>query len=116
LYENQPAEIDTGPMEDICQVQKEVLLTFKEITVGYARLQLWNKNAGGNKQIKIWSQLKGPSEAYFAEEDGLCFTVVLPPSPPGSRQPTSTELFHGSTSLLTAEDVPRKRQRIEIAD
>ena len=74
LYEKQPARIDTKDMERFSQAQEKVLLAFKEITVGYARVQLWNKNASENKQIKTWSQLKGLSEACFAEEDGLCLT------------------------------------------
>ncbi len=41
LYENQLVEIDTGTMERFREVQKEVLIAFKEITVGYARVQLW---------------------------------------------------------------------------
>jgi hypothetical protein len=40
FYENQPVEIDTNDMERFSQVQKEVLLAFKDITVGYARVQL----------------------------------------------------------------------------
>jgi hypothetical protein len=39
-YENQRVEIDTGHMERISEVQREVLLAFKEIAVGYARVQL----------------------------------------------------------------------------
>ena len=109
-YENQPARIDTKDMEDISQLQKGVeewySKDFSQVTA--LKVQLWNKNASGNKQIKTWSQLRGLSYAYFAEEDGLCLTVQLVPSP--SRQPTSTAL------LLTA---PTKRPLVsdqEIAD
>ena len=78
-YNNTQARIDTKDMEDISQVQKAVeewyAKDFPEVTA--LKVQLWNKNTTEIKQIKTWSQMKGLSEAYFAEEDGLFITVQL---------------------------------------
>ena len=59
-----------------------------------------------------------PEEYYWkSKKPGALFaTVQLLPSPPVSRQPTSTELQTGTIRLLTAKDIPPKRQCIEIAD
>jgi len=95
LFEKQPARIDTKDMEDISQVQEKVLLAFKEITVGYARVQLWQKTATENTRISTWKQLKSLPEAYFEEESGIDLTVALLPSPTPSRQASEISLVAG---------------------
>jgi hypothetical protein len=106
LYGDQSAEIDTDDMEDIRQVQKEVLLTFKEITVAYARVQLWNKNVTPHIQLDDFDDIKALPEGYYWEskKPGALFaTVQMLPSPTASRQPTSTGLHIGTSSLFTAD-------------
>jgi hypothetical protein len=91
-YKNIQARIDLKGMKRFSQVQKEVLVAFKEIKIQTVciYIQLWNKTTTEIIQIQTWLQLQGLPEAYFAEENGLFLTVELL-SPP-SRQPTSTDL------------------------
>ena len=119
LYENLPVRIDTKEMEDISQVQEKVLLAFKEITVGYARVQLWNKNATPHIQLDDFDDIKALPEEYYLKSKNpgaLFLTVQVLPSPPASRQPTSTDIFQGSPLFTAEEDVRRKKQRTEIID
>ena len=76
-YNNIQVEIDLKDMERFSEVQEKVSVAFKEISLGFARVQLWNKNSSEFNQMKTFSQLKGLPEAYFAEENGLSLTVQL---------------------------------------
>ena len=110
LYENQPVEIDTGPMERFSEVQKEVLLAFKEITVGYARVELWNKTA--HIQFDDFDEIKSLPEEYYwkSKKSGALFlTVQLLPSPPVSSEDTISLSIQGSLFVL-------KRKTIESFD
>ena len=93
-YENQPTQIDTKDMEGFVQVQKEVLAAFEEITVGFSKVQLWNKNGDVSQftELDDLDDIKALPEEYFAEEDGLFLTVQLPPA-------ISTELQKGKLFL-----------------
>jgi hypothetical protein len=94
LYEKQPARIDTKDMEDISQVQEKVLLAFKEITVGYARVQLWQKTATENTRIEDLDDI--PDEYYLKPKNGgLSLTIVLLTSPTPSRQASEISLVAG---------------------
>ena len=80
-YLGQPARIDTKDMEDLSQVQEKVLVAFKEITVGYSKIQLYNKyNA-------LVDDLDDVPDDYYKKpkEGGLSITIQLLPSPTLSR-------------------------------
>ena len=84
-YKNIQTRIDTKDMEDISQVQKEVLQAFKEISVGYARVQLWQKTATENTLIEDLDDIKALSEKYYwkPKNSGSLFLAVQlsPPFP-----------------------------------
>jgi hypothetical protein len=84
LFEKQPARIDTKDMEDISQVQEKVLLAFKEITVGYARIQLWNNNAAPPIHFDDLDGIKALPEQYYwkPKKSGSLFLAVQLFSPP----------------------------------
>ncbi len=78
-----PARIDTMDMDDISQFQKEILLAFREITVGYGSVQLWNKNTNPHTLMDDLDDIKALPEQYFwkAKLPGALFlNVQLLPS------------------------------------
>lgn len=77
-YNNTRARIDTKDMEDISQVQEKVLLAFKEITVGYARVQLWNNNGTPHIQLDELDDIKALPEQYYwkPKKSGALFLTV----------------------------------------
>jgi hypothetical protein len=84
-YNNTTAEIDTNDMERFVQVQEKVLVAFKEITVGYPRVQLWNKNDSPHTQFDDFDDIKALPEEYYWKSKklgSLFLTVQLLPSPP----------------------------------
>jgi hypothetical protein len=84
LYGNQTARIDTNDMEDICQVQEKILLAFKEITVGYARVQVWDKNVTPPIHLDDFDEIKKLAEEYYLNpnKSGSLFLTVQLSSPP----------------------------------
>jgi hypothetical protein len=80
------------------KVQEMVLVAFKEITVGYARVQLWNETVTPQIQLDDFDDIIDLPEQYYwkpRQPGALFVTVQLLPSPSPSRQPTSTELLQG---------------------
>ena len=96
-YLGQPARIDTKDMEDLSQIQEKVLVAFEEITVGYSKIQLYDKD---HTFIKTWSQFCALPEEYFQEESGLLLTIQLRPSPTSSRQPSDANLLATTGTML----------------
>jgi hypothetical protein len=108
LYENQPVEIDIGSMERFSEVQKEILLAFKEITVGYARVQLWNKTATPHIQFDNLDEIKDLPEEYYWEpkkSGALFLTAQLFPSPPVSSEDTISLSVQGSVFVLKRKTI-----------
>jgi hypothetical protein len=106
LYENQPAEIDIGTMVRFSEVQKEVLFAFKEIKIGYARVQLWNDTA--NMQFNDINMIKAlPEEFYWeAKKAGaLYLTVRLLPNPLVSSEDTISLSVQGSLFVLKRKTI-----------
>ncbi len=106
-YENQLVEIDANHMERFSQVQKEVLLAFKEISVGYARIQLWNMTATPEIQFDDFEDIKALPEDYFWESKkpgALFLTVQLIPSP-ASNEGTISLSAQGTVLVLKRKDI-----------
>ena len=71
-------------MQDFSQVQKEVLAAFREITVGYARVQLWRETVTLPVQFDDLEDIEALPEQYFWKQKksgALALTVQLLPSP-----------------------------------
>ena len=83
-YNNTTAEIDTNDMERFGQVQEKVLVAFKEITVGYARVQLLNKTSTPYTQLDDLDDIKALPEQYYwkPKKSGSLFLTVQLFSPP----------------------------------
>ena len=83
-YNNTTAEIDTNDMERFGQVQEKVLVAFKEITVGYARVQLWNKTSTPYTRLDDLDDIKALPEQYYwkPKKSGSLFLTVQLFSPP----------------------------------
>ena len=99
-YENQLAEIDIGTMERFSQVQKEAFFAFREINVGYARVQLWNKTA--HIQFDNVDEIKAlPKEYYWnSKKSGALFLTVQLSYPPVSIEDTISLSVQGSLFVL----------------
>lgn len=85
-YNNIQVEIDLKDMERFSELQKEVLVAFKEISLGFARVQLWNKTAAPSIQFNDLDDIKALPEQYFwkrKQYGSLSLTVQLL-SPPVS--------------------------------
>jgi hypothetical protein len=95
-YNNTQARIDTNDMEDISQVQKYVLVAFKEITFGYARVQLWNNNVSPHTQFDDFDDIKALPEEYYWKSKklvALFLTVQMLPSPVSRPESATFQLF-----------------------
>jgi hypothetical protein len=107
FYENQLVEIDTNDMERFSQVQEKLLLAFKEISVGYARIQLWNMTATPEIQIDDFDDIKALPEDYYWESKkpgALFLTVQLIPSP-ASNEDTISLSVQGTVLVLKRKDI-----------
>ena len=112
-YNNVLAKVDISPnresMEDMSQVMKEVLLAYREIPVGYSRLQLWNKNVTPHIRLRVFNDIETLAEQYFWDEiqpGFLCLSVQLDSTP---IQSTNSEL-RGDT-FTSSINVKRKRRK-----
>ena len=79
VYESQSTTIDIKNMGRLSEVQKEILVAFPCMSVGYPSAELWEWNGGVSQEIKTLTQLKQLPEDYFSEEDGLFITIELLP-------------------------------------
>ena len=102
-YLGQPARIDTKDMEDLSQICKEVLVAFKEITVSYSKIQLYDND---NSLVNDLDEI---AEVYYKKlkENGLSLTVQLLPSPTSSRQPIDANLLASAGTVLSYEVAQR---------
>lgn len=67
-YGQIPVRINVTYMVDLSEVQKEVLVAFEEITVGYSKIQLWVTTVeNGETKITTWTNLMDLPSTYFAE-------------------------------------------------
>jgi hypothetical protein len=105
VHKNQHVEIDTAPMERFSEVQKEVLLAFKEITVGFARVQLWNKTA--QIQFDDFDEIKSLPEEYYwkSKKSGALFLTVQLLEPPVSSEDTISLSVQGSLFVLKRKSI-----------
>jgi hypothetical protein len=77
LYGGVHARINVTDMEDLSEVQEKVNVAFENITVGYSKIQFYNKEG---IQIKLWKEFNALCHGYF-EEEGLELVIRLIPSP-----------------------------------
>jgi hypothetical protein len=107
LYGGVHARIDTKDMEDLSQVQKEVKIAFEDITVGYSKIQFYNK---ANKQIDDLIEI--PDEYYKKRKNGgLSLTIVLLPSPTILLQRESAPQGISKLTSGTAMDIDPTSQK-----
>ena len=116
-YSGISTRIDVTDFEDLSQVQDAIKAKYGEDVPGpAARIQLHDQ------QDQLITDLDDIPEDYYKKPKDGGLSLTIRTSPPPSRQPTRepsrNDLFAaGSTSLLSAEeDLPRKRQRMEIND
>jgi hypothetical protein len=109
-YNSLQTTINVTDMVKLSQVQEKVLVAFKEITVGYPRIQLWKKTATEDSHIKTWSQINSLPQEYFIEENGLFLTIQVL-APPSTRESSKNDFFEAGVYLARGKE--RKRRRTE---